>query len=82
MKTQCYTTTSLDGFIATEDDSLDWLFQLGDVNETSYPTWRRHSLRLRRRATGARLRLVLATQIGTGFVELRYDVPRSATEHE
>ena len=37
MKTQYYTATSLDGFIATEDDSLEWLFALGDVNETSYP---------------------------------------------
>lgn len=37
MKTQYYTATSLDGFIATEDDSLDWLFPLGDVNETGYP---------------------------------------------
>ena len=37
MKTQYYTATSLDGFIATPDDSLEWLFPLGDVNETSYP---------------------------------------------
>lgn len=37
MKTQYYTATSLDGFIATEDDSLEWLFPLGDVNDTSYP---------------------------------------------
>jgi dihydrofolate reductase len=37
MKTQYYTATSLDGFIATEDDSLDWLFPLGDINDTSYP---------------------------------------------
>jgi dihydrofolate reductase len=37
MKTQYYTATSLDGFIATEDDSLDWLFPLGDVNDTSFP---------------------------------------------
>jgi dihydrofolate reductase len=37
MKTQYYTATSLDGFIATTDNSLDWLFPLGDVNETSYP---------------------------------------------
>jgi len=37
MKTQYYTATSLDGFIATEDDALDWLFPLGDVNDTSYP---------------------------------------------
>jgi dihydrofolate reductase len=37
MATQYYTATSLDGFIATEDDSLEWLFQLGDPDETSYP---------------------------------------------
>lgn len=37
MKTQYFTAASLDGFIATEDDSLDWLFPLGDINETSYP---------------------------------------------
>ena len=35
MKTQYYTASSLDGFIATTDHSLEWLFQLGDVNETS-----------------------------------------------
>ena len=37
MRTQYYTASSLDGFIATEDDSLDWLFPLGDINSTSYP---------------------------------------------
>ncbi len=37
MKTQYYTATSLDGFIATEDDGLDWLFPLGDLNDTGYP---------------------------------------------
>ncbi len=37
MKTQYYTATSLDGFIATEDDSLDWLFPLGELNASSYP---------------------------------------------
>jgi dihydrofolate reductase len=37
LKTKYHTAASLDGFIATEDHSLQWLFQLGDVNETSYP---------------------------------------------
>lgn len=37
MKTQYYTACSLDGFIATDDHSLDWLFSLGDINDTSYP---------------------------------------------
>lgn len=37
MKTQYYTACSLDGFIATEDHSLEWLFQLGDINDTGYP---------------------------------------------
>jgi dihydrofolate reductase len=37
MKTQYYTASSLDGYIATPDDSLEWLFPLGDVNQTSYP---------------------------------------------
>lgn len=37
MKTQYYTASSLDGFIATVDHSLEWLFPLGDVNDTSYP---------------------------------------------
>lgn len=39
MKTQFYSATSLDGFIATEDDSLDWLFPLGDLNDTGYPAF-------------------------------------------
>ncbi len=34
MKTQYFTATSLDGFIATEDHSLDWLFPLGDLNHS------------------------------------------------
>ena len=31
MKTQYYTASSLDGFIATEDDSLEWLFTLANL---------------------------------------------------
>jgi dihydrofolate reductase len=37
MKTIYYAAASLDGFIATEDDSLDWLFSLGNLNDSSYP---------------------------------------------
>lgn len=37
MKTQYFTATSLDGFISTENDSLDWLFPLADIDDSSYP---------------------------------------------
>ncbi|OOG21481.1 deaminase [Thioalkalivibrio denitrificans] len=37
MRTQYFTASSLDGFIATEDDSLEWLFPLGDLDDSSYP---------------------------------------------
>ncbi|HJS47034.1 MAG TPA: dihydrofolate reductase family protein [Gemmatimonadales bacterium] len=39
MRTQYYTAASLDGFLATLDDSLEWLFPLGDPESTSYPAF-------------------------------------------
>lgn len=36
MKTQYVTATSLDGYIATEDDSLEWLFPLADFKDTGF----------------------------------------------
>jgi dihydrofolate reductase len=39
MATQYFTATTLDGFLATEDDSLEWLFALADIGESSYPAF-------------------------------------------
>jgi dihydrofolate reductase len=39
VKTIYYTASSLDGFIATPDDSLEWLFPLGELESTSYPAF-------------------------------------------
>ena len=37
MKTQYYTATSLDGFIADRQNSLDWLLQFGEEGTSDYP---------------------------------------------
>ena len=39
MKTQYYTATSIDGFIADEEHSLNWLFQFGQIEsmQDEYP---------------------------------------------
>jgi dihydrofolate reductase len=39
MRTQYYTASSLDGFLATEDHSLDWLLQFGEATGGSYETF-------------------------------------------
>jgi dihydrofolate reductase len=69
MKTQYYTAASLDGFIATLDDSLEWLFRLGDVETTSYPAF---------------IRDVGALAMGSATYEwmLRHAVGPEATERQ
>lgn len=42
MKTQYYTATSLDGFIADPDDSLEWLFGLGNPEVSDYSEFISH----------------------------------------
>jgi dihydrofolate reductase len=39
MKTTYCTATTLDGFIATEDDSLDWLLRIGGAEDTGFSSF-------------------------------------------
>lgn len=34
-----YTASTLNGFIATEDNSLDWLFEVGSPEQVDFPTF-------------------------------------------
>ena len=57
----------MDGYLATKDHNLDWLYDTGTPNETSYDEFYRHmdvvlmgGVRLRRlKRLGIRLRLIL-----------------------
>ena len=103
MKSQYSTATSLDGFIATVDDSLDWFFPLGDaangknvwivgdgelvgqfhdaglldeiIAQVGSVTLGAGKPLLPRAITSPPLKRTSARAIGTGFVELRCDVP-------
>src|SRR4051794_19858896 len=39
MATQYYTAASIDGFLADADNSLDWLLQFGEGDESTYPAF-------------------------------------------
>lgn len=81
MRTQYYTATSLDGFIATEDHSLEWLFPLGDINDTSYPAFIGHVGAL---AMGASTyEWMLRHVLGAGGADARwpYDQPTWVFTH-
>jgi hypothetical protein len=80
-RTQYYTAASLDGFIATLDDSLDWLFPLGANAEGPGPRCRLRPDHLghgnRRQPSGGfearvasslggRVRLALGSALGAG----------------
>ncbi len=77
MRTQYYTATSLDGFLASEDDALDWLFPLGDlIVQVGSVTLGRGMPLFPRRVLHPVLRLVSVQRMGSGMVELRYEVER------
>lgn len=66
MKTQYYVASTLDGFVATEEDSLDWLFALGSA------TSGRGKPLLPRRIVGPAISLRSMRRLGPEMVELRY----------
>jgi dihydrofolate reductase len=78
MTTQYYTATSIDGFIADDDNSLDWLFQLeGDEDDDMRQEYPRFIADVGALAMGSTTYAWLAEH--TGFLEepakWEYDIP-------
>ena len=92
MKTQYYTASSLDGFIATTDHWLEWLMGGGElvgqfrdaglldeiIVQVGSVTLGAGRPLLPRRIAFPPLALTSARAIGPGFAELRYNVPRKS----
>lgn len=82
MGTRYYTAASLDGFIATEDDSLDQFYDAGLLDEIIVQlgsvTLGRGKPLFPRRLENSSLELVTARRIGRGFAKLRYRVAGTA----
>lgn len=72
MKTQYYTATSLDGFIADPQNSLDWLFQFGEPENGSYANFIREVGAIAMGSTT--YEWILAHQINEG-IEWAYQQP-------
>lgn len=81
MKTQYYTASSLDGFIATSDHSLEWLFPLGDIAETGYDEFIREVGALAMGASTYEWLLRHVIQTETGAAPWPYEQPAWVFTH-